>query len=264
MKAPMSVGKQTKLMVSGLTDPDRFRRYAALASISGHAFSADATWHHFFAMRKDPYAAIRVEVIRAIVDKNVCGNEADMVIHQYLEDEDLLVRSYAEWTRENRSGKNPRSEASLLEERLGWWESSWNVSRDDSWWSDWLTSKELFCTFHDKIEQNGRPILSLLGGTVFDYDSGSSSHVKVWMTGSEMLCGYTSRSEIDEEGAGSFATAIDYLRHSDPLELGNVLEEGFSYGAIYFAPAPAPVVKWAQAGDWAAMVRNWHLDGALN
>jgi uncharacterized protein (TIGR02996 family) len=140
----------------------------------------------------------------------------------------------------------------------------WNTSQDDPHWRTWLTSRELFVTFHENLPIHGRRIFSLLGGDVFDYDSGASCHVQVWVAPGEVIVAYGSFTEqygLDgsEEGHHEFEGWIGQLRHSVPLELG-VVRGRSSYGATCSSnPTALPVVKWAQAGDWAAMARNWHL-----
>ena len=57
---------------------------------------------------------------------------------------------------------------------------------------------------------------------------------------------------------------ISHLRESPPQELGHVRGR-CSYGAVSADIGLPPVVKWAQAGDWAAAARTWHVgeDGPL-
>jgi hypothetical protein len=219
-------------------------------------FSSNETWRIFFAMRNDPYAAIRVEVIRAVVDQNVRGAEADLVISQYLGDQDALVRSYAEWVRDNRTEGTPTTETWLLETRLGWWGPGWNMSRDDPWWRDWLTSEELFRTYSARIRSLGRPVGALMDGTIYDFDSGRSCHVRVWMSATEIIGMYS--SEFTANRSNDFVPLIADLRNAPALELGRVRGDS-SYGA-YYDVSTKLIIKWAQAGDWAAMVRNWHLE----
>jgi hypothetical protein len=53
-----------------------------------------------------------------------------------------------------------------------------------------------------------------------------------------------------------FAGWIDHLRSTVPLQLGTARGRS-SYGAeTPRCPAGFPVLKWAQAGDWAAMARR--------
>src|SRR5262249_20989182 len=40
----------------------------------------------------------------------------------------------------------------------------WDTSRDDPWWKEWLTSRELFAAYHDNAPRLGEQIGRLLGG----------------------------------------------------------------------------------------------------
>jgi hypothetical protein len=60
------------------------------------------------------------------------------------------------------------------------------------------------------------------------------------------------------EGLREFDAWVWHLRHSPPLELGFVRDRS-SYGAVSTGVGLPPLVKWAQAGDWAAMGRTWFV-----
>ena len=143
----------------------------------------------------------------------------------------------------------------------------WNVSQDDPWWRDWLTSRELFATYHDTAPRVGERIHSVLGGEIFEYgraDAPNGCWVQVWVSSGEVMVAYPPFRErygfrSDEEGLHEFEGWIHHLRHSEPLALGQVRGRS-SYGASWSGgPTVMPVVKWAQSGDWAALARGWHL-----
>ena len=142
---------------------------------------------------------------------------------------------------------------------------SWNPSQDDPWWRDWLTSRELFAVYHEVIPRIGTPIGSLLNGTIFTCEE-SRCQVEVWVSPAEVVVAYpvwgpqyTSPSQ-QREALPEFEGWIDHLRHSEPLPLGRVRGRS-SYGATGQSPsATAHAVKWAQAGDWAALARLWRHD----
>lgn len=136
----------------------------------------------------------------------------------------------------------------------------WNPSRDDPWWRAWLTSSELFAVFHEVIPHVGTPIHILLGGTIFVHEV-SSCRVEVWVAPGGVVVAYPVMGMYIDSGREraalpEFAGWIDHLRHSDPLQLGTVRGRS-SYGAESpRCPFGFPVLKWAQAGDWAAMARR--------
>jgi hypothetical protein len=135
----------------------------------------------------------------------------------------------------------------------------WNCSQDDPWWRSWLTSRQLFATCRDHAPLTGRPIHTVLGGTVFECD-----RVQVWVAPGELLVAYPSLADQygwegpDAGGLFEFEDWIMHLRDSPPLDLGRVRGR-CSYGAIWSSDlAEPPVVKWAARGDWAACARSWY------
>jgi hypothetical protein len=136
----------------------------------------------------------------------------------------------------------------------------WNQSHDDPWWRAWLTSRELFQTFHQIVPARGQRIGNIAGGDVFDCyprECGEFS-IQVWISATELLVAYpTSLLYSESEGLHAFEDWVYHLRHSKPLNLGRA-RDGCSYGAIRpRTPVARPVVKWAQAGDLMALGRNW-------
>jgi hypothetical protein len=137
---------------------------------------------------------------------------------------------------------------------------TWNTSQDDPFWRTWLTSRELFAVFHEIIPRLGTPIHSVLGGTVFAYEE-RGCRVEVWAAPGGVVVAYPVHglyrdSESERAALPEFAGWIDHLRHAEPLELGRVRGRS-SYGAeAPRSPDAIPVLKWAQAGDWAAMARR--------
>jgi hypothetical protein len=245
-------------LIARLSNPDRFRRAVAVQQLveNGRA----GAWPSLSALRDDPFWAVRLEVVRGTFCLGVPTEEAVPLLRHFLDDPDSLVRRYAKWTLENwPSGALPQLEGSFMEEELSWWGPTWNTSRDDPWWRDWLTSQELYAVLHDRIPRVGTPIRSLQGGTVFDYDSGRSCRVEAWIAPAEIVVAYC-QPLLKECGPHEFEGWIADLRHSEPLELGRVRGRS-SYGAACpDGSLASPRIKWAQAGDWAAMARNWHLE----
>lgn len=142
-----------------------------------------------------------------------------------------------------------------------------NVSRHEPWWRAWLTSWQLFTTYRDAAPRVGRPVHTVSGGTVFEYRPEQLSiWVQVWLAPGEVVVAYPSIAEqyggspAEYGGLHEFAEWIDLLRRSPPLELGRTRDRS-SYGARWSGQiADPPDVKWAQAGDWAALARNWYFD----
>jgi hypothetical protein len=140
----------------------------------------------------------------------------------------------------------------------------WNVSRHDPFWRAWLTSRELFDTIRQTVPRVGTPIHSVLGGDVFEWGRGQHPWVQVWVAPAEVVVAYASNSERygrrdETEGLHELEGWIEHLRHSEPLELGRVRGRS-SYGALSpRAEQHLPTVKWAQAGDWAALARGWFV-----
>jgi hypothetical protein len=135
-----------------------------------------------------------------------------------------------------------------------------NQSRDDPWNRAWLTSRELFYAHANAARHGGVPIHSVLGGTVFEFGRDGNNWLQVWASPTEVIAasppsgaryGYHDESEVLHQ----FEELIRHLRGSDPLELGRV-REGSSYGATC-EPGAAPVLKWAQRGDWMFHYRDW-------
>jgi hypothetical protein len=140
---------------------------------------------------------------------------------------------------------------------------TWNTSLHDPFWRGWLRSRELFDALHSTAPRVGERIHSVLGGNVFECGRGSACWVQVWVAPGEVLVAYPSVSErynYAEAGDGpqEFERWVWNLRHSPRLELGLVLGR-CSYGATLIDSQPLPVVKWAQAGDWAALARGWFV-----
>jgi hypothetical protein len=249
-----------------LSNPDRFRRSTAAQQLVDAGLPAATAWPLLVALQDDPYRAVRLEVVRATYRFGVSDEESVPLLRKFLQDEDPLVCRYAQWALENRSpGAVVRSEQWLLEEELGWWGPSWNTSRDDPWWRDWLTSRELFTAIHRTAPRVGRPIQHLLGGTVFECGRNTNCWVQVWVAGNEIVVAYPSMAEVygagdEQEGPHELAGCVHHLRHSEPLELGRVRGRS-SYGAACASSTGPPEVKWAQCGDWAGLARGWHFSG---
>jgi hypothetical protein len=144
----------------------------------------------------------------------------------------------------------------------------WNTSFHEPWWRAWLTSWQLFATYRDMAPQVGRVIHRVAGGCVFEYHPADFAiWVQVWLAPGEMLVAYPSMAEVygaqgpEFGGLFEFDEWVAHLRNSSPLELGYVRER-CSYGAMWSGDiSTPPVVKWAQAGDWAALARNWYIAG---
>ena len=140
---------------------------------------------------------------------------------------------------------------------------TWNTSQHDPFWRGWLLSRELFETIHGTAPRVGQKLRSALGGDLFEYGRDSSCWVQVWVAPSEVVAAYPSVDErfgrLDTEGGPfEFEGWIGHLRYSAPLELGHGRGR-CSYGATLPTASPSPVVKWAQAGDWAALARSWFI-----
>lgn len=60
------------------------------------------------------------------------------------------------------------------------------------------------------------------------------------------------------DGPHQFTEWAVHLRESPPLELGRVRER-CSFGAVFAGDGVPPIIKWAQAGDWASAARTWHV-----
>lgn len=139
----------------------------------------------------------------------------------------------------------------------------WNESLHDPFWRDWLESWELFaiaCTMAPRI---GRHIHSVAGGDIFEcFREECECWLQVWVSDCEALIAYAPFAERYglqglAESPHEFEAWAGHLRASPPLELGSVRDR-CSYGAVSTGVGRPPMVKWAQAGDWAAMIRNWH------
>jgi hypothetical protein len=138
---------------------------------------------------------------------------------------------------------------------------TWNASQDDPWWREWLTSWELFSTYHDAAPRLGERLLGMLGGDVYKFGL-EECWVQVWVSLTEVVVAYPPYGErygfrSHDEGFHEFEGWVHHLRHSERLELGKVRGRS-SYGpACPGGKTALPAVKWAQAGDWAALARNW-------
>lgn len=130
----------------------------------------------------------------------------------------------------------------------------WNAFKDDPWCRNWLISCELFETYRQFAPEYGRKIHAILRGDIFEYGRDTSCcWVQVWVAPREVIVAY------DAGALGHFEPWVEHLRHSEPLELGQV-RDGSSYGAYVITGHPLPVVKWAQTGDWAALARGWFVN----
>ena len=127
----------------------------------------------------------------------------------------------------------------------------WNASQDDPWCRNWLISRDLFETYRQLAPKYGQKIHATLGGDVFEFGRESSCWVQVWVARREVVVAYG-------DAASNFEHWVEQVRHSAPLELGQV-REGSSYGAYVIPGHRLPVVKWAQTGDWAGLARGWFI-----
>lgn len=133
----------------------------------------------------------------------------------------------------------------------------WNPSHDDPWCRHWLLSRELLITYHHLGPRLGERVKSLFGGELFAWGM-QNCEVLVWVSIAEVGVNYgTMEGGSETEYCQLFERLVHHLRHSEPLELGNVRERS-CYGAVYAdRREPFPNVKWAQYGDWAAFARGW-------
>jgi hypothetical protein len=132
----------------------------------------------------------------------------------------------------------------------------WNASVHDPFWRGWLTSWELFATIHEFAPRVGNHIHSVAGGEVYEcLRDVLNVWLQVWVADSELIATYAT-----EAGLLDFVGLVRHLRNSPALELGQV-RDGSSYGAVSAGVGVPPVVKWAQAGDWAATARAWFMNG---
>jgi hypothetical protein len=140
----------------------------------------------------------------------------------------------------------------------------WNVSQHDPFWRGWLTSWELFAAFRDTAPRVGNRIHTIAGGDVFECLRGAADcWLQVWVSDDGVLVAYPPLSELygwteSPDGLHQFEEWAEYLRESPPLELGRVRDR-CSYGALFAHVGVPPRGKWAQAGDWAAAGRTWHI-----
>jgi hypothetical protein len=140
----------------------------------------------------------------------------------------------------------------------------WNVSQHDPFWRGWLTSWELFAAVRDTAPRVGKHIHSVAGGDVYECLRGVyDCWLQVWVSGDEVLVAYPPSGELygwpdSPDGLHEFEGWARHLRGSAPLELGRVRDR-CSYGAAFAGVGMPPVVKWAQAGDWAAAARTWYV-----
>lgn len=87
--------------------------------------------------------------------------------------------------------------------------------------------------------------------------------IQVWVADAEVLVAYPTSGELygwpdQAEELHEFEEWVCHLRGSPPLDLGHV-HGRCSYGAASIHVGEPPDVKWAQAGDWAAAARTWHV-----
>jgi hypothetical protein len=140
----------------------------------------------------------------------------------------------------------------------------WNVSQHDPFWRGWLRSWELFAAVRDTAPQVGKRIHRVAGGDVYECLRGVyDCWLQVWVADAELLVAYPPSGELygwpdQAEGLHEFEEWVGHLRGSPPLELGRVRGR-CSYGATSVCVGEPPIVKWAQAGDWAAAARTWHV-----
>lgn len=140
----------------------------------------------------------------------------------------------------------------------------WNTSQHDPFWRGWLSSWELFAAIRDTAPRIGNCIHRVAGGQVFEcLRSTIDCWLQVWLTDTEVLVAYPSMGERydwsgDPDGPHQFVEWARHLRESQALELG-LVRGRCSYGALFAGARVPPVVKWAQAGDWAMAARTWHI-----
>lgn len=179
----------------------------------------------------------------------VCGEPAARLQEGWLVCEKCAAR-FEEYDR-NRAA----ADAGLFE---------WNTSQHDPFWRGWLTSWELFAAIRDTAPQVGKRIHRVAGGDVFECLRGEiDCWLQVWLSDTEVLVAYPTFGERyewqgDPDGHHQFEGWIRHLRELPPLDLGCV-QERCSYGAVFAGVGVPPVVKWAQAGDWAAAARTWYI-----
>jgi hypothetical protein len=140
---------------------------------------------------------------------------------------------------------------------------TWNTSQHDPFWRGWLKSWELFTTIRTRATAEGQLLGAVADGEVFECLRGVyDPWLRVWRTETEVIVAYQSTWELPAEDSGLqvFHDWAAQLRQSAPLELG-LVRDGSSYGAVSAGVGLPPVVKWAQAGDWAAMIRTWFVEG---
>jgi hypothetical protein len=122
----------------------------------------------------------------------------------------------------------------------------------------------LFVTLRDTAPRVGKRIHRAAGGEVFECLRGvHDCWLQVWVADTEVIVAYPTLEELyglpdSGEGLREFDAWVWHLRHSPPLELGFVRDRS-SYGAVSKGVGLPPLVKWAQAGDWAAMGRTWFV-----
>jgi hypothetical protein len=140
----------------------------------------------------------------------------------------------------------------------------WTLSRHDPFWRGWLTSWELFAAVRETAPRVGKCIHTVAGGEVFECLRGAiDCWLQVWLTDTEVLVAYPPAGKLygwpdHPDGPHQFEEWAGHLRGSPPLELGRVRDR-CSYGAVFGGAGVSPVVKWAQAGDWSAAARTWHI-----
>lgn len=151
----------------------------------------------------------------------------------------------------------------------------WNTSQHDPSWRTWLTSSSLYEKIKEIVPAVATHRLRLLGGDLYSYDSGLSCRIDAWISPDGVIVAYpiwSSNTLFEACDRIDFGLWIHHLYHSEPLPLGQIrcsdqdgrFLKSSSYGArASMHSGAAPIIMWAQAGDWAALFRHWQfrLDG---
>jgi len=119
----------------------------------------------------------------------------------------------------------------------------------------WLTSRQLFNTLLFFGPRKGVPICRVAGGDVFECGKGEDCTIRIWVADLKVIVAYPNSDPSAEGVDVTFEKWAGELREN-PLELGCVRDQS-SYGAIWDGnERHPPTIKWAQAGDWAALARR--------
>ncbi len=124
----------------------------------------------------------------------------------------------------------------------------------------------MYTAIRGTAPQVGNRIDSIAGWDLFECLRGElDCWLQVWLSDTEVLVAYAPASErygwLDHpDGPHEFEEWATHLRGSPPLELGDVRDR-CSYVAVFAGDGIPPIVKWAQAGDWASAARTWHVGG---